>query len=80
MESSGSNAKITVPPGVSVGNGRETSQTNAQGQVVQGMVFSITTKGGSTTNVFVPYSEIHDTAAVGQLITKRVNAIDAITG
>lgn len=73
-------AGISLPAGVQVGAGRETSQTNAQGTVVQGMVFPITLPSGSTTTVFVPYSEIHDTAKVQSLIDSRVNAIMAISG
>jgi len=65
---------------VTVGAGRETSQTNAQGQVVQGMVFPITLPSGSTTSIFVPYSAIHDTAYVQALIGERVKAIMAISG
>lgn len=80
MEGSASTAKITLPAGATIGPGRETSQTNAQGQVVQGIVFAITTKGGTTTSVFIPYSEISDTAKVEQLIAARVNAITAISG
>lgn len=71
---------VMLPDGVQVGVGRETSQTNAQGAVVQGMVFPITLKGGTTTTVFIPYSEIHDTAKVQELIERRVKAITAITG
>ena len=71
---------ISLPSGVTVQAGRETSQTNATGQVVQGMVFTIDLGGGSTSSVFVPYSEIHNTSAVEQLINSRVAAIRAITG
>lgn len=80
MEGSGSTGKVTLPAGVTIGPGRETSTVNAQGAVVQGMAFTVTTKDGSTTTVFIPYSEIHDTAKVQQTITARVNAISAITG
>jgi hypothetical protein len=65
---------------VTVGAGRETSQTNQQGAVVQGIVVPITLPSGTTTSVFVPYSEIHDTAKVQALIDKRVTAVMAITG
>jgi hypothetical protein len=78
--SSSSSSGIVLPQGVTIGAGRETSETNAQGQVVQGMRFPITTAGGSTTAVFIPYSEIHDTAKVQAAITKRVAAITAISG
>lgn len=80
MESSGSSGKIQLPKGATIGAGRETSQTNTQGAVVQGMVFPITTEGGSTTSVFIPYSEIHDTAKVSATINAKVAAIAAIAG
>jgi len=71
--------RVMLPPGVRVGPGRETSQTNQQGAVVQGMVFPIELPGGSTTSVFIPYSEVHDTAKAQALIAERVRAIMAIT-
>lgn len=71
---------IQLPAGVVVQPGRETSQVNSQGQIEQGMVFPITLPGGSTTSVFIPYSAIHDTSYVQQVIEQRVNAIMAISG
>ena len=78
--SSPSSAGVQLPAGVTVGPGRETSQTTPQGAIVQGMVFPITLANGSTTTVFVPYSQITQVAQVPQLISDRVNAIMAITG
>lgn len=81
MEGSASTGgKINLPAGVTVGAGRETSETDAQGQVVQGLKFPITTANGTATSLFIPYSEIHDTAKVQAAFTKRVAAITAITG
>ena len=80
MEGSGSSGRVDLPSGVRIGVGRETSATNEQGIVVQGMVFPVTLPKGSTTSVFVPYSEIHNTAQVKALIDERVRAIMAITG
>lgn len=71
---------VTLPPGVTVQPGRETSQTNPQGQVVQGMLFPITLPSGTTTTVFVPYAMIGDTNYVQALFEQRVNAILAIGG
>jgi predicted aconitase with swiveling domain len=73
-------APIQLPQGVTVQPGRETSQTNAQGAIVQGMLFPITLPSGSTTSVFVPYSVISNTSYVEGLIQARVNAIMAIGG
>lgn len=69
---------VTLPPGVTVQPGRETSQVNGQGQVVQGMIFPITLPSGTTTTVFVPYTMIADTAYVQALFEQRVNAILSI--
>lgn len=71
---------VKLPEGVVIGAGRETSQTNSNNQVVQGMIFPITLPSGSTTSVFVPYSEIHDAGTVQNLIDARVNAVMAISG
>ena len=79
MSVSGSN-QVQLPDGVTIGPPRETSQTNGQGQVVQGMLFPITLPSGGTTTVFVPYSMIGNTQAVSALINERVAAIQAITG
>lgn len=71
---------VQLPPGVTIQSGRETSQTNQQGQVVQGMLFPITLPNQTTTTVFVPYSLLSNTAAVQALFEQRVNALLAITG
>ena len=71
---------ITLPAGVSVGPGRETSQLNAQGQVVQGMLFPVSLPGGSTTSVFVPYSVLPNAAQVAALFTNRITALLSIPG
>lgn len=79
-DQSSAGATVVLPPGVSVQPGRETSQVNGQGQVVQGMLFPVTLPGGSATSVFVPYSVLGDTNAVLALIKARADAILAITG
>lgn len=71
---------INLPPGVTVGPGRETSQLNAQGQVVQGMLFPVSLPGGSTTSVFVPYSVLPNPAQVAALFSNRIGALLAIPG
>lgn len=80
MSTSSPAGAIQLPAGVVVQPGRETSQVNQQGQIEQGMVFPITLPGGSTTSVFIPYSAIHDTSYVQQIIQQRVDAIMAISG
>lgn len=80
MEATAGNAKVDLPAGVSIGPGIETSQLDAQGSVVQGMKFTLTTRNGSTSSIFIPYTEIHNTAKAKQLIDQRVAAITAISG
>jgi len=80
MEASSGSISVDLPAGVKIGAGRETSQTNTQGQLIQGMAFPITTANGSTTTVFVPYTDLSNTAKAKQLIADRVSHIDAITG
>ena len=71
---------IILPAGVTIGPGRETSQTTPQGQVVQGMIFPITLQNGTTTTVFIPYTSLTNTQQVQALFTERVAALQAITG
>lgn len=71
---------IDLPAGASIGAGRETSQVNASGQVVQGMVFPLTTPAGSNTSVFIPYSEIHSETEVEGLIKRRYDNVARISG
>lgn len=78
--SDASPAPIQLPPGVTVQPGRETSQVNTQGQVVQGMVFPVSLPNGSTTTVFIPYTVLGNADYVQGLIQARVAAIMAITG
>jgi hypothetical protein len=74
------NPTITLPPGVSVLPGRQTSQTNGSGQVQQGTAFTVNLPDGTTTNVFVPDSMLSNLPAVEALITNKVTALMAITG
>lgn len=80
MQQSTQGNTVTLPPGVSIGAGRETSQTNNQGQVVQGMVFPITLPDGTQTTVFVPYATLHNPEMVQALFTTRINALMSIIG
>ena len=75
-----SGSSVNLPAGVSVGPGRETSQLNAQGQVVQGMLFPVSLPGGATTSVFVPYSVLPNTAQVAALFNNRISALLGIPG
>ena len=72
--------QIALPQGVQITTGYETSQVGSGGAVVQGMRFTVEIPGGTTTTVFIPYSQITDTAAVESIVNARVAAIRAITG
>lgn len=78
-EDSPTNA-VRLPAGVKIGAGRETSQTNDAGQVIQGMVWPITTPGGTTSTVFVANTDLHNTAKVQEIIAAKVAALSAIAG
>lgn len=80
MEASSSSGKVDLPAGWAITAGIETSQLNAHSQVVQGMRYSLTGPNGTTSTVFVPYSELEDIPKVQQLIDKRINALRAISG
>lgn len=69
---------VTLPPGVTIGAGRETTQANPQGLIVQGMLYPLTLPGGTTTTVFIPYTAITDAAQVQALFLARINALQAI--
>lgn len=77
----GSNGQaLTLPPGWTIGPGRETGQTQPSGQIVQGVVYGLTSPSGTTTSVFVPYSMISNIAQVQGLFDARTSAIAAIGG
>jgi hypothetical protein len=78
--SSYTNPAVTLPPGVTAGPARETSQTNQQGNVVQGVLVPITLPSGGTTTVFVPYSVLSNSAQVQALFDNRINALLALPG
>jgi hypothetical protein len=71
---------VNIPFGAAITAGRETSQVDGNGTVQQGMVFGIKLPDGTTTSVFIPYSQITNTSYVEGLIGQRVAAIQAITG
>lgn len=69
---------ITLPPGVTIRPGRETSQTNDQGQVQQGTLYPIVLANGTTSSVFVPNSALSNPAIVQALFENKVNGLNAI--
>ena len=71
---------ITLPPGVTLGAFRETSQTNSQGQIVQGVLFPVTFANGSTSTVFIPYSALGNQQQIQDLFDARLQGLAAIAG
>lgn len=71
---------VTLPPGVQVSAGRETSQLGPNNQTVPGMVFNLTLPSGATTSLFVPNAILPNTDAVAQLFANRVASIQAVEG
>lgn len=70
---------VTLPPGIAIAPGRETTQVGPNGQNVQGMLFTLTLLNGAQTSVFVPYSMMTQTDAVAQLFADRVAAVNAVS-
>lgn len=69
---------VTIPPGVTVQPGRQTSQTSGQGQVVQGTLYPIVLANGTTSSVFVPDSVLSNAAQVQALFENKINSLAAI--
>jgi hypothetical protein len=72
--------KLRLPTGVVLGPGYETSVSDAQGQVMQGVQYPVTLPGGTKTSVFVDYAGIHDLQYVQGLFNARIDALLAIGG
>lgn len=75
----GSGPAITLPPGVAISPGIETSQLGNNNQTVPGMKFNLTLPNGTVTSVFVPYALMPNTDLVSQLFANRVASIDAVS-
>ena len=75
-----SDGVIPLPPGVSVSAGRETVQTGANGQAIQGMIYTLTLPKAAQTSVFVPYTLMNNTALVSHMFAERIAAINNVTG
>jgi hypothetical protein len=72
--------RVVLPDGVTVGAGRETTQANPQGMIVQGMTYPVTLPSGTTTSVFIPYTDIENIPKVQAVFDARINALSAIPG
>lgn len=70
---------VSLPPGVTIAPGRETTQVGPGNVPIQGMQFTLTLANGAQTSVFVPYSIMANVAQVQQMFADRVAAINAVT-
>lgn len=74
----GNATPITMPAGVTIRPGRETSQTSDQGQVQQGTLYPIVLANGTTSSVFVPNSLIGNNPMIQALFENKINGLNAI--
>lgn len=70
---------VTLPPGVAISPGRETTIVGANNQNIPGMNFTLTLPNTASTTVFVPYATMSYPDQVAQLFADRVAGINAIT-
>lgn len=80
MSETSGGGKVNLPAGVKIGAGRETSKLNSQGAVVAGMSWPITLNDGTQSSVFVPDTELHDTAKVTAIFDAKIKALQAVGG
>ena len=69
---------VRLPAGWTIGSWRETSQS-VNGQILQGVVFTLNAPMGGATSVFIPYSVLHNKDAVQALMVQRIASIANIT-
>jgi hypothetical protein len=69
---------VTLPPGVSIVGNKETSQTSATGQIVQGQQFILRLPNGSQTSVFIPYFQLGNPTFITSVIAEQVGNITAV--
>lgn len=76
-----SNNQLNLPTGWTVSVGRESVQTNAQGQNLQGLNYTLSNAAtGASTTVFIPYNLMNDVSAVSQIFAARIAAIQGVVG
>jgi hypothetical protein len=69
---------VTIPPGVTVQPGRQTTQTSGFGTVVQGTQYPIVLANGTTSSVFVPDTALSDPAQVEAIFATKIAQLSAI--
>lgn len=73
-----SQQQIVLPPGVTIQPGRQTTQPNLSGNVIQGTQYTIILANGTSSTVFVPDSALGDLAAVQKIFTDKIDALNVI--
>ena len=69
---------ITIPAGVTVQPGRQTSISTGQGQVIQGMQYGIVLANGTASSVFIPASAEADPKQVQAIFDAKLQALSLI--
>ena len=71
---------MTLPPGVAISPGRETTQIGPNNTNISGMIFTLTLPNQSTTTVFVPYALMTpaNLPQIQQMFADRVAAINSV--
>jgi hypothetical protein len=73
--------QVTLPPGWSAGPARETTSTNAAGQITQGVQVPISSATGTTATVFIPNLALEQgPAAVQPIFNQKIAALQALPG
>lgn len=72
------NNLVTLPPGVTISPGVESSAIAPNQQNISGMKFTLTLPSGASTNVFVPYTLMKYRDQVEALFANRVNDINGV--
>lgn len=70
--------ELRLPPGVQAVASRETTESNAVGQIVQGQLVTFRLPSGTQTTLFIGYDEMHDLPAVAARVAERVAHVERI--
>lgn len=72
-------SQVVLPPGVTVGPGRETSQVpQLGGALQQGQLYPLQLPNGTTASVFIPYTAFNSVAQVQSLFDAAIGRLGII--
>lgn len=69
---------VILPPGVTLQPGRQTTQSTAFGQVVQGVLYPVVLANGTVSSIFVPDSALGNIPQLQALFDAKINGLNAI--